>query len=200
MLVLAILPSVWQPELDMSGGWQLAMVPPNRHADLRQAYKMPSEFDCHPSGGHGCLGEGCLGEGCLRLPGQVWEFRFLPSCPSFSRENRNSKKYLGKRLEVPTSFYQTSATTWIQMRLNQDVDRRYASPGLERSRSSVLKLSQITVAMRINVIWFSPNIQSLSYWYELGSKIFCIHACMWITRALSKYCSSCVSRVGLSTK
>ena len=34
-------------------------------------------------------GRGCLGEGRLGVPGQVWEFRFLP------------KKCLGKRLEVP---------------------------------------------------------------------------------------------------
>ena len=34
------------------------------------------------SGGRGCLGEGRLG-----LSGEVWEFRFLPSFPSFPREN-----------------------------------------------------------------------------------------------------------------
>ena len=34
------------------------------------------------SGGRGCLGEGRLG-----VPGQVREFRFLPSFPSFPREN-----------------------------------------------------------------------------------------------------------------
>ena len=37
------------------------------------------------SGGRGCLGEGRLG-----FPGQVWELRFLPSCPSFPQENRSS--------------------------------------------------------------------------------------------------------------
>ena len=31
------------------------------------------------------------GEGRLGVPGQVWEFRFLPSFPSFPRENRSSK-------------------------------------------------------------------------------------------------------------
>ena len=35
-----------------------------------------------------------------KLPGQVWEFRLLPSFPSFPRENRSSKN-VGKRLEVP---------------------------------------------------------------------------------------------------
>ena len=38
------------------------------------------------SGGCGCLGEGRLG-----VPGQVWEFRFLPFSPSFPRENRSSR-------------------------------------------------------------------------------------------------------------
>ena len=39
------------------------------------------------SGGRGCLGEGRLG-----LSGQVWEFRFLPSFPSFPRENAVQKQ------------------------------------------------------------------------------------------------------------
>ena len=47
------------------------------------------------SGGRGCLGEGRLG-----VPGQVWEVRFLPSFPSFPRENSHFKKCLGERLEV----------------------------------------------------------------------------------------------------
>ena len=38
------------------------------------------------SGGRGCLEEGRLG-----VPGQVWEFRFLPSFPSFPRENCSSR-------------------------------------------------------------------------------------------------------------
>ena len=37
----------------------------------------------------------------LGVPGQVWEFRFLWSFPSFPRENRSSRNVLGKRLEVP---------------------------------------------------------------------------------------------------
>ena len=44
---------------------------------------------------------GCLGEGRLELPGQVREFRFFPSYPSFPRENHSSVKCQGKRLEVP---------------------------------------------------------------------------------------------------
>ena len=39
------------------------------------------------SGGRGCLWEGRLG-----VPGQVWEFRFLPSPPSSTRANRSSRK------------------------------------------------------------------------------------------------------------
>ena len=38
------------------------------------------------SGGRWCLGEGRLG-----VAGQVWEFRLLPSFPSFPRENRSSR-------------------------------------------------------------------------------------------------------------
>ena len=48
---------------------------------------------CRDTGGcrsylGGC---GCLGERRLGLPSQVWELRFLPSFPSFPRENRSSK-------------------------------------------------------------------------------------------------------------
>ena len=48
------------------------------------------------SGGRECLGEERLG-----LPGQVWEFRFLPSFPSFPSENRSFKNVWEKRLEFP---------------------------------------------------------------------------------------------------
>ena len=47
--------------------------------------KRPLERGPFKSGGRGYLGEGRLG-----LPGQVWELRFLPSFPSFSRETRSS--------------------------------------------------------------------------------------------------------------
>ena len=44
-------------------------------------------------------GRGCLGEGRLGVPGQVWEFRFLLSCPLFPRENCSS----GNVWETPGS-------------------------------------------------------------------------------------------------
>ena len=43
-------------------------------------------YSAQCSGGHGRLGEERLG-----VPGQVWEFTFLPSFPSFPRENRSSR-------------------------------------------------------------------------------------------------------------
>ena len=49
----------------------------------------------------GSGGRGCLEEGRLGVPGQVWEFSFLPSFPSFPREKSQFKKCLGKRQEVP---------------------------------------------------------------------------------------------------
>ena len=48
------------------------------------------------SGGRGCLGAGRLG-----VPGQVWEFRFLPSFPSFPGENRSSINVGETPPEVP---------------------------------------------------------------------------------------------------
>ena len=59
------------------------------------------------SGGRGCLGEGHLG-----LPGQVWELRFLPSFPSFPRENCTSKNVGKNAWKSQTSFFQTSAAFW----------------------------------------------------------------------------------------
>ena len=56
------------------------------------------------SGGRGCLGEGRLG-----LPDQVWEFRFLPSFPSFPRESRSPKNVWENAWKSQTSFFQTSA-------------------------------------------------------------------------------------------
>ena len=50
----------------------------------------------HMSGARGCLGEGRLG-----VPGQVWEFRFLLSFPSFPRENRSIQEMSGKMLRSP---------------------------------------------------------------------------------------------------
>ena len=41
------------------------------------------------------------GEGRLGLPGQVWEFRFLPSFPFSSLGKSQFRKFLGRRLEVP---------------------------------------------------------------------------------------------------
>ena len=57
-----------------------------------------TKFHLH-SGGRGSLRQGRLG-----VQGQVWEFRFLPSFPSFPRENRSFKKCLGKGLEVPDTL------------------------------------------------------------------------------------------------
>ena len=49
-------------------------------------------------------GRGCLGERCQGLPGQVWDLRFLPSFPSFPRENHSSRMLGKKRLEVPDTL------------------------------------------------------------------------------------------------
>ena len=56
------------------------------------------------SGGCGCLGEGRR----LGVPGQVWELRFLPSFPLFSKENRSSKNVWEAAWKSQTSFFQTS--------------------------------------------------------------------------------------------
>ena len=56
------------------------------------------------SGGRGCLEEGRLG-----VPGQVWEFRFSPSFPSFPRENCSSRNVWENASKSQTSFFQTSA-------------------------------------------------------------------------------------------
>ena len=45
----------------------------------------------------------------LGLPGQVWELRFLPSFPSFPRENRSPKNVWESAWKSQTSFFQTSA-------------------------------------------------------------------------------------------
>ena len=58
-------------------------------------------------------GQECLGEGRLGLPGQVWELRFLPSFPSFPRENRSSKNVWESVWKSQTSFFQTSAVFWF---------------------------------------------------------------------------------------
>ena len=54
-------------------------------------------------------GRGCLEEGRLGVPGQNWEFRFLPSFPSFPRENRSSRDVWEDACKSQTSFFQTSA-------------------------------------------------------------------------------------------
>ena len=56
------------------------------------------------SGGRGCLGEGRLG-----VPGQVWEFRFLLSFPSFHQESRSSRNVWENAWKSQTSFFQASA-------------------------------------------------------------------------------------------
>ena len=45
-------------------------------------------------------------------PGQVWEFRFLPSFPSFPRENSSSENVWENPWKSQTSFFQTSAVFW----------------------------------------------------------------------------------------
>ena len=55
------------------------------------------------------------------IPGQVWEFRFLPSFPSFPRESRSSTKNLWESAwESQTSFFQTSAAFWLRRSLTED--------------------------------------------------------------------------------
>ena len=71
----------------------------------------------HLSGGRGCLEEGRLG-----VPGQVWEFRFLPSFPSFPRDNRSSRNVWENAWKSQTPFFQTSGL------LNLDVSGQKLSP------------------------------------------------------------------------
>ena len=54
-------------------------------------------------------GRGCLREGRLGVPGQVRELRFLPSFPSFPRENWSSGNVWEDAWKSQTSFFQTSA-------------------------------------------------------------------------------------------
>ena len=56
-----------------------------------------------------CAGA-CAG---LGLPGQVWELMFLPSFPSFPRENRTLKNVWENDWKSQISFYQTSATSLV---------------------------------------------------------------------------------------
>ena len=73
----------------------------------------PLQVPCrNPSTKHLSEGRGCLEEGRLGVPGQVWEFRFLPSFPSFPRENRSSKNVWENTWKSQTSFLQTSAAFW----------------------------------------------------------------------------------------
>ena len=66
------------------------------------------------SGGRGCLEEGRLG-----VPGQVWEFGFLPSFASFPRENRSLRDFLWENAwKSQTSFFQTSAKRPVLLRAN----------------------------------------------------------------------------------
>ena len=53
--------------------------------------------------------EGILEEGRLGVPGEVWEFRFLPSFPTFPKENRSSRNVWENAWSSQTSFFQTSA-------------------------------------------------------------------------------------------
>ena len=62
---------------------------------LRIRMSLVKEIPAPISGGRGCLEEGRLG-----VPGQVWEFRFLPLLPSIIREIA-VQEMSGKRLEVP---------------------------------------------------------------------------------------------------
>ena len=48
----------------------------------------------------------------LGVPGQVWEFRFLPSFPSLPKENRSSRDVWENAWKFQTSFFQTSAAFW----------------------------------------------------------------------------------------
>ena len=64
--------------------WNKKKLQTARHANLLQSAWAQANWEFQ--GGPGCLGEGRLG-----VPGQVWEFRLLPSFPSFPRENRSSK-------------------------------------------------------------------------------------------------------------
>ena len=74
---------------------------------------------CLVSGSRGCLEEGRLG-----VPGQVWEFRFPPSFPSFSREKRSSKNVWENTSKSQTSFFQTSAVTSAPAKWNARQHKR----------------------------------------------------------------------------
>ena len=156
---------------EASGGGLLAWVwgcfhPPPRYDVepwLTRTSRAEMSSGTQRSGGHGFLGEGRL-----KLPGQVWELRILPSFPSYPTKNRCSDSVWENARKSQTSFYQTSATS------PKGVSKRMVL----RMASSFLRWPDWSKSIRrfARIAHFARIISGFQNWTFLCESLFGAHS------------------------